>query len=109
MASWKRKWTVTSFTDTSKEYVVSEGVDLIHGKRCTVYGCGCPAWRFKRVDSLTGLRPNCKHIEATLGQLKVEKKMVVETATRKLLEEWAVKELSFIPDIGMDVMEDRSV
>lgn len=109
MASWNRKWTVTSFTDTSKQYVVSEGTDIVLGKRKTVHGCSCPAWRFKKVDLFTGTRPDCKHIIATLGQIKIEKNLAIEESTRLLFDQWAVKELSFIPDIGMESMEDRSV
>lgn len=109
MASWIRKWTVTSFTDSSKEYVVSEGKAAVFGKNKTVYGCSCPAWKFKKVDPLTGVKPDCKHITATLGTVRLEKKLAIEESTRKLLDEWAVKELSFIPDIGMESMEDRSI
>src|SRR5438067_726128 len=101
MANWTRKWKVTSFTDRSKEYTVSEGTSLINGKQTTVYGCGCAAWRFKKADPSTGLRPDCKHIEATVGKIKIENKLAIEAATRLLLDQWAVEEITALPKMQM--------
>lgn len=109
MASWTRKWEVTSFTDSSKTYVVSEGIGQVLGKSATVYGCSCPSWRFKKVDIFTGIRPPCKHIQATFGTIKLQQKIAIEEETRLLLDQWAVKELTFMPDIGMEAMGDRSL
>ena len=109
MANWTRKWTVTSFTDKKKSYVVSEGSGAVLGKMTIVYGCSCPAWRFKRADPLTGLRPDCKHIEATFGTIKLEKQIAIEECTRLLLDEWTVVEITRMPQLSMETMEDRGI
>lgn len=33
------------------------------------WGCSCPRWRFSKAHPATGLRPDCKHIEAVKAGL----------------------------------------
>src|SRR5271169_1347815 len=110
MANWLRKWNVTSHTNKSKTYVVSEGTATVLGKQKTVRGCSCASWRFKKVDPLTGLRPDCKHITATFGTIRLEKQLAIEEETRLLLDEWAVVEVTRMPQLNLLAsMDDRSI
>jgi len=107
MPSWHRKWKVTSFTDSSIEYTVSEGTTRTGASDITpCFGCSCAAWRFAKKNILTGLRPDCKHIKSVFGKLKLEREEQVNEETRLLLDAWAVEEITaYIPQSR--AMEDR--
>lgn len=114
MAKWSKKWKVRSFTDQSKEYVVSEGTDMVLGEWATVMGCACAAWRFKKIDPRTGRRPDCKHIQATLAlrererleKLTLEKEQLSEEYAL-LLSQWEVEEVMVLPKLGMREVDRR--
>lgn len=99
---WVKKWTVTSFTDSSISYTVSQAKD-------GHYGCSCPAWRFKKADLTTGLRPDCKHILATAGKVAEKMLQKINEETRALLDLWAVEEVYTMPDLDMTPMYDRTI
>jgi len=96
---WAKRWKVTSFTDSSQVYTVSQHND-------GHYGCSCKAWIFQRKRMPNG---HCKHIEVILAKLAAAAEKVLVEATRKLLDEWAVQELEYIPDTGMWDMSERVV
>ena len=58
-----REWTVESFTDSSKAYLVKRfergGQQLM--------GCSCPAWKFNHSGDRT-----CKHTAAVLEHIRLQ-------------------------------------
>jgi hypothetical protein len=97
--TWKQQFTVKSFTNRTDEYTISEKLD-------GTWACSCKAWIFQRKKFPNG---HCKHIEAVLAHLAVKAGHALEESARKLLDMWAVEEVTALPDLGMTMFEDRSV
>lgn len=58
--TWVRRFEVRSTTDASASYTVAIDDN-------GAWGCSCPAWKFKKKDHTTGLKPDCKHILGVRG------------------------------------------
>jgi hypothetical protein len=83
---WKTRWSVTSFTDSGKDYTVA--LDW-NGN----YGCSCGAWKFQRAKLPGG---HCKHISVIIHASDA-KQAALMISTQELppitLADWTIRVL----------------